>query len=87
MQRLWIIHALKKAGSDVSVILRGAAVNYAVDGQDPSGLSLGGISIDHAPVLDQDLRKMISAGISVQVIREDVQERGIPLDTWSRISS
>ena len=39
---VWITHAMKGAGADLAVLLRANAVQYAVKGQDASGLSFGG---------------------------------------------
>ena len=40
---VWITHAMKGAGADLGVLLRGNAVNYAVKGQDCSGLAFGDV--------------------------------------------
>jgi len=77
---LWVVHALKNCGSDMSVLLRGNAVNYAIAGQDSSSLSVAGCLIEHAPNFDAELAKMKAAGIDLRVVREDVLERGMALD-------
>ncbi len=78
---LWLTHALKKAGSDMGVLLRGNAVNYAVASQDPAGVVIGKLPIEHPCYPNKDLLKMKEAGIPVRVIREDVEERGISLES------
>jgi hypothetical protein len=75
---LWFTHALKNAGGDIGVLLRGNAVNYAVTAQDPSGIVIGKLSIEHPCNPHKDLLKMQGAGIPVHVVREDTAERGIP---------
>jgi sulfur relay (sulfurtransferase) DsrF/TusC family protein len=78
---LWLTHALKKAGSEMGVLLRGNAVNYAVASQDPAGVVIGKLPIEHPCYPNKDLLKMKEAGIPVRVIREDVEERGISLES------
>lgn len=77
---LWLTHSLKNAGSEMGVLLRGNAVNYAVTDQDPTGITIGKISIKHPLRPDRALLDMKAAAIPVHVVREDVQERGIPTE-------
>jgi len=74
---LWFTHALRKAGSEVSVLLSGNAVSYAVTGQDPEGLVIGDQTIERPPHPDRDLKEMLDAGIPVFLVREDAADRGI----------
>ena len=74
---LWISHMVKKAGPDVTVLLRANAVNYAVAGQDASGLTFGKAELSVPPTLDRDVEDLIKAGVAVCVVREDLADRGI----------
>ncbi len=74
---LWLTHMLKNAGSDISILLRANAVNYAAKGQDASGLRFGEMTMTHPPEIDKDVSKMIEKGIPVFIVEEDVQERGL----------
>ena len=74
---LWLTQALKNAGGDMGVLLRGNAVNYAVATQDPAGIVIGKLPIEHPCNPHNDLLKMQGAGIPVHVVREDANERGI----------
>ncbi len=75
---LWFTHSLKNAGGDMGVLLRGNAVNYATTDQDPTGITIGEIGIERPFYPDQALLDMKAAAIPVRVVREDLQERGIP---------
>ena len=74
---LWLSHMLKNAGADISILLRANAVNYAVRGQDASGLSFGEAKMTHPPEIDKDVEKMIQKGIPVYLVKEDAEERGL----------
>jgi len=74
---IWITHAMKGAGADLGVLLRGNAVNYAVKGQDASGLSFGDKTQSHPPALDSDVSKLVEKGIPVWIVEDDVAERGL----------
>lgn len=77
---VWITHAMKNAGGEFGVLLRGNAVNYAVRGQDASGLKFGDCAQTQPPHIDGEIAKLIEKGIPVFAIAEDCTERGIDLD-------
>ena len=74
---VWLSHALKGAGADIDVLLRGNAVNYAVQGQDASGLAFGERAQTQPPRLAEDVAGLVGKGVKVYVVREDLAERGI----------
>jgi sulfur relay (sulfurtransferase) DsrF/TusC family protein len=77
---VWITHAMTGAGADLTVLLRGNAVNYAVKGQDASGLAFGEKKQTHPPTLDDDLVQLLGKGVGVYIVEEDLSERGIKSD-------
>jgi sulfur relay (sulfurtransferase) DsrF/TusC family protein len=77
---LWLNHALRNNGAEVSVLLTGNAVNYAVRGQDAAGLAFGDKRIAHPPQLDHNLARLIAAKVAVFVVEEDIRERALPAD-------
>lgn len=74
---IWLAYMLKGAGADLDVLLRGNAVNYAVGGQDASGLSFGELRQTQPPRIDGDLLKLVDKGVRVFAVAEDLAERGI----------
>jgi hypothetical protein len=75
---LWFSHMTKNAGADLAVLLRGNATNYAVRGQDASGLRISQARLSVPPDLDHDVGRMIEQGIPVYAVQEDLEQRGIP---------
>lgn len=74
---VWITHAMKGAGADLDVLLRGNSVNYAVKGQDASGLSFGDLPQTHPAQIERDIRQLKEKGVSVFVVKDDASDRGI----------
>jgi hypothetical protein len=74
---LWLTQALKGAGAETSVLLRGNAVNYLVRGQDASGLMFGARRQSQPPALVDDVARMVAKGIPVYFVIEDAEDRGL----------
>ena len=74
---VWLSHALKGAGADLDVLLRGSAVNYAVPGQEVEPLSFGDRRQKHGPRIPDDIAGLVSKDITVFVMSEDLTEYGI----------
>ena len=74
---VWISHAMRKAGADVDLLLRGAASNYPVDGQSVVPITLGGRAQKHAPDVHGQIRQLLEGGARVFAVLEDLERRGI----------
>jgi hypothetical protein len=77
---LWLSQALRGAGASVHLLLRGAAVNYAVRGQDASGLRFGVRAQTQPPRIERDLLALRSKGASIHYVQEDLAARGLHPD-------
>lgn len=74
---VWITQAMRGAGGDLHLLLEGAAVNYAVKGQDASGLSFGGKAQTQPPRIEEDLTRLLSKGAEVYLVQDDAAVRGL----------
>ena len=75
---LWLSQSFHNAGVDISILLRGNAVNYLVSEQKPFNLHFGKWKQTQPPELDRDLEMMINKNIPVYAIAEDIQDRALP---------
>src|SRR5437899_7684028 len=73
---VWFTHAMKNGGADVSILLRGDAVSYAVTNQNATGLRFGARTVK-GPDMVRDLKAVIDKKIPLFVVAEDLAERGI----------
>lgn len=74
---LWITHALKGAGAEIDVLLRGNAVNYGVREQDASGLSFGAAEQTQPAHLASDLSSLAAKGARIYAVAESLQALGL----------
>src|SRR4051794_23910801 len=73
---VWFTHAMKNGGADVTILLRGDAVNYAVKGQDAKGLRFGARAVK-GPDIVRDLTAVIEKKIPVFIVSDDLVDRGV----------
>lgn len=74
---LWLSNAMRGAGAELTVVLSGNAVNYAVKSQDAAGLAIGAWRQTQPPRLPDDLAKLMAQGVAVHLVEEDAAERGL----------
>ena len=75
---LWLVHAMKNAGSDVSILLQGSAVTYIDAAQESPKLTFGNWQQSNPPNIIHDMEAMIAKGISFFYVEDDAQARGLP---------
>lgn len=74
---VWLTHAMRGAGAELAVLLKGNAVNYAVAAQQSPPLVFGAWRQTQPPRLATDLQSLQAKGVEVFAVREDLAERGI----------
>src|SRR5258707_12446754 len=74
---VWLHGAMKGAGADLAVLLRGNAVNYLVQRQDAGGLVFGEWRQTQPPPVAPDLAALAPKRIDICYVAEDLAERRI----------
>lgn len=77
---IWFTHALRGAGADLTLLLRGNAVNCAVKSQDTTGLRFGSRAQTRPPRLQDDLASLAKKGVKLLLVQEDVARYGLNRD-------
>ena len=74
---VWLTHAIKGAGADVDVLLRGPAVNYLIEGQEAAPLSFGARTQKHGPDVHGQVAALLGKGVRVFALEDDLKRRGL----------
>lgn len=74
---VWVCHALRGAGADADLLLRGSAVNYLVAGQEAPRLAIGGRVQKQGPDLHGQLGALCAKGAAVFALEDDLQRYGL----------
>ena len=68
------------AGQPLTLLLREDAVNYAVRGQDGTGIRIAGAVVQPGFLIETDLTSCRQSNIPVYAVQEDLETRGIKKD-------
>ena len=74
---LWISQALRRAGAQLDLLLRGSAANYVVEEQAVSPLTIGARTQRHAPDVHAQVCELAQSGARIFVVAADVERYGI----------
>ncbi len=74
---VWITHAIRGAGADIDILLRGPATNYVATGQKVSPISIGGREQKHAPDIYGQVASLAGKEAKIFVAAEDMDSRGL----------
>lgn len=76
---LWLTGSMRGAGGELSVLLSGHGVHYALQQQRQPALQLGSWQQTEPADLSRDLNNLLESGVPVYVVSEDLQERGLDM--------
>lgn len=74
---LWLTRSMRGAGAELSLLLAGHAVHYAVQRNRQPALAVAGWRQREPAELTRDIDALLAAGVAVYAVREDLAERGL----------
>src|SRR5690554_3434188 len=78
---LWLTQSMRGAGADLTVLLSGHGVHYAVQARRQPALVLGSWKQSEPAEIYRDIRRLVDAGVPVYAVRDDIGERGLQQST------
>jgi len=78
---LWLTQSMRGAGADLTVLLSGHGVHYAVQARRQPALVLGSWQQSEPAEIYRDIRRLVDAGVPVYAVRDDIEERGLQQST------
>ena len=64
-------------GNQMTILLSEDAVNYAVRGQDGTGIRIAGGTVQPGFLIETDIRSVQASSVPVFILKEDLEERGV----------
>ncbi len=64
-------------GHEMTILLSEDAVNYAVRGQDGTGIKIAGGQVQPGFLIETDIESVQASNVPVFAVREDLDERGV----------
>jgi sulfur transfer complex TusBCD TusB component (DsrH family) len=74
---IWLTRSMRSAGANLSLLLVGHGVYYAVQKGRQPALTLGAWWQTEPAELSSDLKSLLKSGVSVYAAKEDIYERGL----------
>lgn len=74
---LWLTRSMRGAGGNLTVLLIGHAVHYAVLRRRQPALTLGQWRQTQPAELPRDIAELVASGVPVYAVQEDLEERGL----------
>lgn len=74
---LWLSQSMVGAGANIGVLLTGHGVQYAVQTKAQPALAIGYWQQRQPADLTQDIGRLVSKGVPVYALREDLEARGL----------
>lgn len=74
---LWLTRSMRGAGGNLTVLLSGHGVYYAVSRRRQPALTVAGWRQSQPAELPRDIADLVASGVPVYAVQDDLEERGL----------